>query len=98
MSAGARSVPRADNSLPFYSEPVEGRIMVTAPAGLSLRAWDAKAGKLRQLAVSYKEGRYVLALDRTLRSSWLLLSSKSRDPRTTLQNLTHENIVTHYFI
>ena len=78
LSVAARSVIRINNSLPYYSEPVEGKIVVTAPAGLSLRAWDAKAGKLRPVAVTYKQGRYVLALDRTLRSSWLLLRSNSR--------------------
>jgi len=73
ISLGARSVPRAENSLPYYSEPVEGRILIGAPPGLNLRASDARSGHLRRVAVSYRDGRYILALDRTLRSSWLLL-------------------------
>jgi hypothetical protein len=86
ISVGAGSMPAAGNSLPFLSEPIEGRILVSAPAGLSLRAWDARAGKFRQVAVSYKQGRYLLALDRTLRSSWLLLRSNSRNLSPTSRN------------
>jgi Cellulase (glycosyl hydrolase family 5) len=78
ISLGARSVPRADNSLPFYSEPVEGRIRVSAPAGLNLRAWDAGTGKLLGVAASYRDGRYTLRLDRSLRNSWLLLDARPR--------------------
>jgi hypothetical protein len=74
ISVGARSVPQSEHSLPFYSEPVEGRILVSASAGLSLR--DAKTGKLlRGAPSSYKDGRYVLPLDRSPRSSWLLLGA-----------------------
>jgi len=77
ISIGARSVPKADNSLPFYSEPVEGRILVNAPAGLSLSAWDARSGKLRPVGAAYRDGRYGLALDPSLRSSWLLLDARA---------------------
>lgn len=78
ISLGARSAPAADDALPFYSEPVEGRILVSAPARLNLRAWDAGARQLRRVAASYRNGRYVLALDRSLRSSWLLLDAPPR--------------------
>jgi hypothetical protein len=81
ISLGARSVPRADNSLPFYSEPVEGRILISAPAGLNLRAWDARSGKLLKVNASYRDGRYILTLDRTLRSSWLLLDARPSSSR-----------------
>jgi hypothetical protein len=73
ISLGARSVPAAANSLPYYSEPVEGRILVSAPAGLSLRDRDAGTRKLMGAAASYRNGRYSLTLDRSLRRSWLLL-------------------------
>jgi Cellulase (glycosyl hydrolase family 5) len=87
ISLGARSVPRADNSLPFYSEPVEGRILVSAPAGLNLRAWDARTGKLLQVAASYRDGRYILTLDRSRGSSWLLL-----DAKTVSANFEHGSV------
>lgn len=78
ISIGARSVLRPDGSLPFYSEPVEGRILVSAPPGLNLRVWDAATGKMRPVPASYRDGRYLLALDRSLKSSWLLLDARPR--------------------
>ena len=77
ISMGARSVPETAHSLPYYSEPVEGSIMISAPAGLTLHAWDAAKSKLRPVPAPYKSGRYELTLDRTLKSSWLLLASQS---------------------
>lgn len=77
ISIGARSLPKAVNLLPFYSEPVEGRILVSAPPGLHLSAWDARRGKLVRAAASYRDGRYALQLDHSLKSYWLLLDDKS---------------------
>jgi hypothetical protein len=73
ISVGARSIPRAADSLPFYSEPVEGEILIRAPPGLKLGAWDARTGQVRRLPTVYRDGQYVLALDPSLKSSWLLL-------------------------
>jgi hypothetical protein len=73
ISLGARSVPRSDDSLPFYSEPVEGRIFISAPAGLRLRTRNASTRKLPGVSASYTNARYILTLDRSLRSSWMLL-------------------------
>jgi len=89
ISLGARSVPRAENSLPFYSEPVEGRILVSAPPGLNLRASEPGSGKLRRIAASYKDGRYILALDRSLRSSWLLLDGYQQERGQAERNAKH---------
>jgi hypothetical protein len=75
ISVGARSVPRADDSLPFYSEPVGGRILIGAPAGLHLSTWDAKSAKLLRVNASYRDGRYILTLDRSFGSSWMLLEA-----------------------
>ncbi len=75
ISVGARSIPRAADSLPFYSEPVEGVILIRAPPGLKLGAWDARTGQVRRLPTAYRDGQYVLALDPSLRSSWLSLAS-----------------------
>ena len=76
ISAGARSVLRTADSLPFYSEPVAGEILIRARSGLILGAWDARTGKVRTLHTVYVKGRYVLALDPSLRSSWLLLGER----------------------
>jgi hypothetical protein len=81
ISVGARSIPRAADSLPFYSEPVEGEILIRAPPGLKLGAWDARTGQVRRLSAAYRDGQYVLALDPSLRSSWLLLHGPFRIPR-----------------
>ncbi|MEA3198225.1 MAG: hypothetical protein QOF32_2277 [Gammaproteobacteria bacterium] len=75
ISVGARSVLKTDNALPFYSEPVEGRVLIRAPIGLKLSAWDSTTGARRRVTVSYKDGRYILALDRAIRSSWLVLTA-----------------------
>jgi hypothetical protein len=75
ISLGARSMPATEKSLPYFSEPVQGKISITAPAGMNLRAGDAKTRRLRGAAASYTAGRYVLSLDRDLRSSWLILDA-----------------------
>jgi hypothetical protein len=80
ISLGARSIPKAENSLPYYSEPVEGRILISAPPGLKLHAWNARTGKMLGVSAAYREGRYVLVLDRSLGSSWLLLGARPRSP------------------
>ena len=80
ISLGARSIPATEKSLPYYSEPVQGKISITAPVGMSLRAWDSRTRKLRALKVPYTTGRYVLSLDRDLRSSWLVLDAVHKKP------------------
>jgi hypothetical protein len=76
ISVAARSVPRSDRLMPFYSEPVEGRVLIAAPPGLSLSARDGRSGKMRHLAVSYNRGRYAVPLERSLRSCWLILEGR----------------------
>jgi hypothetical protein len=73
ISVGARSVPQLVNQPPFYSEPVEGQLSIRAPRGLTLRA-RTPAGEDREVPnVPYKNGRYVVTLDRSLRSYWFTL-------------------------
>lgn len=75
ISVAARSVTAVGNALPYYSEPVEGTVRISARAGLKLRAWSAKKGKMRPIVAAYDHGRYVLSLGRTLASSWLMLDA-----------------------
>jgi hypothetical protein len=75
ISAGARSAPGPDKSLPYTSEPLDGRILIRAQPGLTLRAVDAWNGHQRTIASAYQDGRYSIALDRNLRSSWLMLEA-----------------------
>jgi hypothetical protein len=79
ISVAARSLLKAGNLLPFYTEPVEGRILIAAPPGLGLSAWDGRDGRMRHVAVSYSHGRYDVSLDRSLQSCWLLLAEKQRE-------------------
>jgi hypothetical protein len=95
ISIGGRSVPETAHSLPYYSEPVEGSIMISAPAGLNLGAWDARKSRLRPVSAPYKSGRYLLTLDRTLKTSWLLLASYPgatlRPPNSPTLTNQHKN-------
>ena len=80
ISAAARSTPASEHTLPFYSEPVEGRLMISALPGLSLAGWDARISKMRRLPFSFKAGRYTVKLDGNLRTSWLMLTDAARTP------------------
>jgi hypothetical protein len=87
ISFGARSVPKAANQLPFYSEPVESQVIIRAPAGLKLykqgrtAADDSpykstkkqSAERRQEIFTPYKGGRYVINLDRNLGTYWLVL-------------------------
>jgi hypothetical protein len=73
ISLGARSVPAPGNRLPFFSEPVIGRLSIRAPPGLRL-ATHAKPGHgARQIAAPYIAGRYEITLNTSLASYWLEL-------------------------
>ena len=76
ISVGARSAPKARDSMPFYSEPVEGKILIRAMPDLNLSVRDGPTGKSRRLTAAYNAGHYVLELDASLNSSWLSLQSQ----------------------
>lgn len=87
ISVGARSIPQTGNRLPYYSEPVEGQLAIRAPGGLKLYSSNESAdegspykhsqggpGLQRQeMTTLYKDGRYLINLDRNLGTYWLLL-------------------------
>jgi len=73
ISLGARSVPKSGNQLPFYSEPVEGLLSVAAVKGLKAYRKLVSTGELRQIAAPYRDGRYLIKLDRSLQTYWLFL-------------------------
>jgi hypothetical protein len=76
ISLAARSIPQDGNSLPFYSEPLRGKIVIRAQPNLHLRIGDSRSGHA-QVMSSYANGRYALTLKGPMRSSWLLLDSQS---------------------
>jgi hypothetical protein len=73
ISLGARAVPQAGNRVPFHSEPVVGRLAIRAAPGLKLYRQHGLPRDTRELPVRYEGGRYLIQLDRTLASYWLML-------------------------
>jgi hypothetical protein len=71
ISLGARSDPQARGQ-PFRSEPVTGRVSIRAAPGLKVYR---QHGLAREVAARYENGRYQIALERSLGSYWLILSS-----------------------
>ena len=76
VSLSARWVPKPGDPTSYYSEPIEGKLSIAAPQGLTLHVWDAGAGKMRLAPAPYKDGRYFVVLDRKLRSYWLVLRGR----------------------
>ena len=73
ISLGARAVPKSTKQLPFYSEPVEGQLTIRAPKGLKLYSENRPAAMRRDIPAPYKDGRYLIDLDRSLGTNWLVL-------------------------
>ena len=72
VSLGARAVPAGPQQLPFYAEPVLGQLALRAPEGLRAYRRDA-AGTEQPVPTGYRDGRYQITLDRSLRTYWLTL-------------------------
>ena len=73
VSLGARSIPRSENQLPFYSEPVTGQVTIRGKQGLKLYRRSGPIKEEREIPVSYNNGRYHINLDRDLGTYWLVL-------------------------
>ena len=71
ISLGARAVPNKGNKTPFHIEPVEGQLTIRAPKGL--RLYKRTAMEQKEVAAIYKDGRYQITLDDSLRTNWLFL-------------------------
>lgn len=69
ISLGANAVPNG-NQLPFRSEPVLGRISIHAHMGMSLYVNGKKASGPE---AGYKDGRYVITLDPSMNTSWIMM-------------------------
>lgn len=73
LSVGDRSVLVREQRLPFHSEPVVGQLSLRAPEGPRLFRRDAASGEERALSVIHRNGRYLINLDRSLGTYWLVL-------------------------
>jgi hypothetical protein len=58
---------------PTHFEPVEGELAIRAPKGLRLYKKATSSGEMQEVAASYRQDRYVIALTKSLRTYWLLL-------------------------
>lgn len=72
ISLGTRSVPKAGNKTPFHVEPLEGEIVIRAPQGRKLYRRGVLQ-EVKEVPVSYRDGRYTLQLDKSLQAQWLIL-------------------------
>jgi hypothetical protein len=73
ISAGARSGPEPGSRYPIFSEPVEGKLTIYARKGLRLYRWASGLRTRVRVTTPYARGRYTIALDKSLRSYWLIL-------------------------
>lgn len=73
ISLGARSIPKALNQMPFHSEPVEGQLTIRGPKGLKLYKKNRSSHEQHEIPATYKDGRYLINLDRSLGTYWLVL-------------------------
>lgn len=77
ISLSARAVPRDSRKTPFYVEPLEGMLTIKAPQGLKLFTQGILA-QIKELPVTYLDGRYMITLDGAQMSNWLFLKSDSQ--------------------
>lgn len=73
ISIGVRSVPRTARETPFYTEPVQGRLIVRAPPGLHVYALGGRGVAPPAIEVPYVGGRYVIDLEHFAGAHWLAL-------------------------
>lgn len=72
ISLGAQAIPTG-NTRPFRSEPVQGQLTIQARKGMKLY----KSRFLRkddELIFLYRDGKYIVDLEATLKTSWLFLN------------------------
>jgi hypothetical protein len=73
ITLGARSVPKAVNEVPFYSEPVIGRLVIRTREGLKL--YTQRGTSMNEVVIDapYQDGRYHITLSHNLGTYWLIL-------------------------
>jgi hypothetical protein len=73
ISLGARSIPKSETALPFFSEPVVGKLAIRAKSGLKLYRRVRTNTEEIEVPTSYANGRYVISLTKDLTTYWLVL-------------------------
>lgn len=72
ISLGTRAVPKANNQVPYYVEPLVGELSIRAAKGLKLTKRDGQQ-QVIDVPMTYRDGTYTIKLDSTLRTNWLFL-------------------------
>ncbi|WP_191624304.1 cellulase family glycosylhydrolase [Pseudomonas fluorescens] len=80
ISLGTRAIPKDDDKIPFYVEPLEGTLTIQAPQGLTLFTHGTLA-QTKKLPATYLDGRYTIKFDGLQASNWLFL--KKSVPQAT---------------
>jgi hypothetical protein len=72
ISVSAQAIPVSPGRLPYFSEPVEGRVLIRARPGLKL-AYLEPTGAKRPVNTTRQGDRYELFLNDTFASFWGIL-------------------------
>lgn len=72
ISFASRTEPSDGNAMPYLSEPLNGSITVNAKPGLKLYLLN-KYGKELDLPTLYKDGEYLINVDKNIKSYWMIL-------------------------
>ena len=73
ISLGSQALPTG-NALPFRTEPVVGQLTIHARKGMKLfKSSGGQKGKKASIDFDYSNGKYVIQLDPSLKTSWLFL-------------------------
>ena len=73
VSLAAQTMPGEPNSNAAFTEPVAGRIAITASPGLHAFQLSGN-GLARPMQTRYENGKYILNLDHRLNSLWIMLT------------------------
>jgi len=72
VSIGTRSVPQANNRVPFRVEPALGTLKIRAPQGLKVYSLD-ESGRQVEWPAAYKDGQYQIRFDGKSPVHWLFV-------------------------
>jgi len=72
ISLGTRAIPKEDEKIPFYVEPLTGTLTIEAPPGLTLFTQGVLA-QMKKLPATYLDGRYTIKFEGVEASNWLFL-------------------------
>ena len=84
ISLSSRSEPSEGRKMPFISEPLSGTIFINAKPGLTFYVMN-RYGKEIETPVDYRNGQYVIIIDRSIKSFWMALKKAPSEEVTLNQ-------------